>query len=52
MPLAAVDAFKGNLLALGVEDVARDFAQCTMAPVLSVVGDESTVRSALTPVWR
>ncbi|MFT3775743.1 MAG: insulinase family protein [Minicystis sp.] len=49
--LASIDRFPNDLTAVTAEALTADYARCTTAPVLSIVGDEPTVRAALAETW-
>jgi len=49
--LRTIDDFPQALLAITPGAVQADFARCATAPVLSIVGDESTIRAAIAEVW-
>jgi zinc protease len=47
----SIDTFPDALIAASAADMKGDFARCNTAPVLSIVGDEPTIRAALTQAW-
>ncbi len=47
----ALDTYPEDLLGVTPESLQADFARCAAAPILSLVGDEPTVRAALAQVW-
>jgi zinc protease len=49
--LRSLDAYPEDLLAVTSEALQADFARCAAAPVISLVGDEPTLRAGLTQVW-
>jgi zinc protease len=49
--LRAIDAYPEDLIAVTPEALAADFARCQAAPVISLVGDEPTLRQAVERAW-
>jgi zinc protease len=49
--LASIDRYPEDLVAVTPEALAADFARCQAAPVISLVGDEPTLRDAVAKVW-
>ena len=49
--LASIDAFPTELIAVTADELKADYARCASTPVLSLVGDEPTLRAALAEVW-
>jgi zinc protease len=47
----SLDAYPEDLLAVTPEALQADFTRCAAAPVLSLVGDEPTLRAAVAEVW-
>jgi zinc protease len=49
--LRSLDAYPEDLIAVTAEALQADFARCAGAEVLSLVGDEPTLRAALAQAW-
>jgi predicted Zn-dependent peptidase len=48
---ASIDSYPAELAGVTSGALRADFIRCTTAPVLSIVGDEPTVRAALREAW-
>jgi zinc protease len=49
--LRTLDAYPEDLIAVTPEALAADFARCQATPVISLVGDEPTLREAVERAW-
>jgi len=47
----AIDAYPNEIIGVTPDALKADFARCTTAPVISLVGDETTVRAAIAEAW-
>jgi zinc protease len=51
-PLESIDKYGDKVLAVNKEEMQKAFATCHENAVLSIVGDEPTIRAALTQGWK